>query len=288
VNGYISLSQGDRGKTLQLGEFVTLEILFEEKIDLEGKKISLKTEAPRWVVSGSFTLDKSSIKSAAADGNATKLSLRAMVHQPGDLFTEAFEVEIEGSPYPVPMNRYESKSAAPEGIEKMQPEWFLPTKSIGGWNYPIIGGLALIALIGIFFLVRFLLNKFLLKRQIDCKSRALLALQSLQKFSRARSALKQEEWKKFSFELAGIMRKYSDENFEIDSADLTDREFLRELKTHAKNDSAVDSLAKILSTIDEVRYGKKELDLQIVPQLLLESRKFVEETYKKDMGSKKE
>jgi hypothetical protein len=288
VNGFISLSQGDRGKTLQLGEFVTLEILFEEKIDLEGKKITLKTENPRWLISGSFTIDKNSIQSIVADGNTTKLAIRAMVHQPGDLFTEAFEIEIEGSYYPVPMNRFESKSAAPEGIEKIQPTWFLPTQSLGGWNYPIIAGISIIALIGIFFFVRFLLNKFFLKRQIDCKSKALIALQGLQKFSRAKSALKQEEWKKFSFELAGIMRKYSDENFEIDSADLTDREFLRELKTHTKNATAVDSLAKILSTIDEVRYGKKELDLQIIPQLLLESRKFIEQTYQKDMGSKKE
>jgi hypothetical protein len=147
--------------------------------------------------------------------------------------------------------------------------------------------LGLLVAIGLFFLGRWIYRRLLKTKIIDYRSRTIAALQNLQKYSRGKGPLKQEEWKKFSFELAGIMRKYCDENFHFDSSDLTDREFLRELRFHATNEQAVDSLAKILSTIDEVRYGKKELDLQVIPQLLLESRKFVDQTFKKDTGEKK-
>jgi hypothetical protein len=98
--------------------------------------------------------------------------------------------------------------------------------------------------------------------------------------------MKQEEWKKFSFELAGIVRKYSDENFHIDSSDMTDREFLAELRLQSKARSHVDSLARVLSTIDEVRYGKKALEVTHVPDLLLETRKFVENTFQGPEGEK--
>ena len=95
---------------------------------------------------------------------------------------------------------------------------------------------------------------------------------------RSKQPLPLEEWKKFSFELAGVLRRYSDENFKMDSGDMTDREFLHELGTHSGAAPYVHLLATILGTITEVRYGRKALDASLIPGLLLDSKKFVEST----------
>ncbi len=286
MNGFLALSQGDRGKTLQVGEFVTLEILVEGAQSFTANDLAIKDFNSRWYSSGSFTIDTKSFQIAAAEGNSTKITVRAMVHQPDTLFVQSMEIVTPSGSIFTQMAQLSGKAAAPEGIEKLQPQWFLPTHSIGGWNIPLLSVVGLLTAIALFFLFRWLYRKLIKPKIIDYRTRTIAALQNLQKYSRGKAPLKQEEWKKFSFELAGIMRKYCDDNFRFDSSDLTDREFLRELRFHATSEQAIDSLAKVLSTIDEVRYGKKELDLQVIPQLLLESRKFVDQTFKKDTGGK--
>lgn len=287
MKGYPSLSQADRGKTLIIGEFVTLEILVEGKEVSSLQDVRFTESQERWLSSGSFTIDASSIQTSSADGNNSKISFRAMVHQPNQMYLDSLKFSSSLGEITTDGTQLSGNVALPEGAEKAEAQWFTDPKEIGDWNYALLLLLFVLAATPSFFLGRFLFRKFLRKKDLDYKTRTLQSLQNLQKFSRAKVGLKQEEWKKFSFELASIMRRYCDDHFSFDSADLTDREFLRELKFRASNDAAVEALGKILSTIDEVRYGKKELDLQTVPQLLLESRKFVDQTFQKTQGVKK-
>jgi hypothetical protein len=149
----------------------------------------------------------------------------------------------------------------------------------GGWNYLLLVLLGLILAAGLGLLARKILRRAAQKRKKNHRDRALAELQSLQKFARSGKGMQQEEWKKFSFALAGVVRKYSDENFRMDSSDMTDREFLAALGQQPRARGQVDSVKSVLGTINEVRYGKKALDATVVPSLLLEARKFVETTY---------
>jgi hypothetical protein len=215
-----------------------------------------------------------------SEADTTKLALEGMVHQPGPLSTgeltlihvpTAQEIKIEASSLSV---------TAPAAQQQTEAPWTLPTVAIGGWNYTLIGILALIFLALLTAGALRLYRRFVKKHQKNHKEKAISALNGLQKYARSRKGLQQEEWKRFSFELAGILRRFSDENFHIDTSDMTDREFLAELRLQPRARSQVDSLAGLLSMIDEVRYGKKHLEVTLVPGLLLEAKKFVETTFR--------
>lgn len=281
MKGFPSLSIGDRGKTLLIGEFVTLEVLVEGNELSQAQNLRFADFEGRWMTSGSFTIDTSSLQLSSADGNNSKISFRAMVHQPNEMFLSSLKITTNVGEVITEPTQLSGKVALPEGAEKEEVQWFTDTKEVGDWNYLLLTILFISLATPLLFFLRFLYRKLWKKKELDYRTRTVQSLQNLQKFSRAKTGLKQEEWKKFSFELASVMRRYCDEHFQFESADLTDREFLRELKFRASNDAAVESLAKILSTIDEVRYGKKELDLQTVPQLILESRRFVDQTFER-------
>jgi hypothetical protein len=265
----------------QVGDIVSLEILLDESVGETSDAWKIKgTEKTSWLPCGSFTLSVDSLHAVKADGNHSKLVLEAMVNQPGALKSADFTLVHgpSGKEFPVPAAtlQQETQQAAQS---QSPPPWTLPAMPFGGWNTLLIALLAALALASLASFAKRLLNRVRRKRSLNHKQRALQELQSLQKFARAKDRLKQEEWKKFSFSLAGIIRKFSDENFRIDSSDMTDREFLAELRLHAKARESVDALASLLGAIDEVRYGKKDLDATVVPGLLLDTRKFIEQTF---------
>lgn len=276
MNGILSLSPGQGAP--QIGDLITLEIIFEEKTSGEWK---FDPDTP-WLASGSFTLSAKSLKTVPTDGNLTKLTVEALVHESGPLRSGELNLKRGEAAYKVPAADLSLTVNAPAqaaGQEAAPPPWTLPPIPFGGWNIILIALLGALLLAAIAFGVKRLLTKVKSGKNLDHRKRALQALQNLQKFARHKKAPEQEEWKKFSFELAGILRKYADENFLIDSSDMTDREFLAELRLQPKAQAQVDRLAAVLSTINEVRYGKKALEVTTVPGLLLESKQFVDQTF---------
>ncbi len=279
MTGTLSLSEKSAITKPQVGDFIQVEILLDEKIGNEGDTWVLLPENQSWIASGSLTLAATSLQPIS--GANTKFTLRALIHQPGSVHSGEVLLQHKpsGKEIKIPAANLSLEIQTESKEEASEPPWLLPTVPFGGWNVFLLSILGILFCVALFFGIRALLKKVAARRKLDHKQRAILALQALTKFAKSQKTLQQHEWKKFSFELAGILRKFSDENFLIDSSDMTDREFLSALRLQAKAHGQVDSLAHILSTIDEVRYGKKALDATVVPGLLLESKQFIEHTF---------
>jgi hypothetical protein len=281
MNAFVSLAPEFREKNLQIGDLVQLEFLLEEKVGDSGDAWKIKEAGEKsWVGSGSFSLSGAPLKGLPSEGNTTKLSVPALIHQPSTLQIQPVTLlhVPSGKEFPVPAQSFKVEIPAPTQQEE-QSTWTLPPVSFGDWNYPLIATLLILLLAALGLAIAKFLQRRRANRKRNHKEEALLALQDLQKFARSRKGLEQTEWKKFSFSLAGTLRKYANENFQIDSSDMTDRELLAELKFRPKAAPHTKALATILGTIDEVRYGKKDLDSTVVPGLLLEARQFVEATF---------
>jgi hypothetical protein len=280
MNAVLSWPNQSAATSAKVGDLLTLEVVVDGKVGSPGDRWTL-AEKQDWLPSGSFTILADSLHASAGDGNLTKISLDAVVHQAGALQAGPFTLRHEPSGQEIEVPLTNLGNTEQLTVPQEPPNWLLPAMPFGGWNLPlllILGVLVLTALaLGTYRLWARIVRR--MRRKRSHKEVALQNLGFLQKFARAKKPLQQEEWKKFSFELAGILRKYSDENFRFDSSDMTDREFLAELRLHSAARNQVDTLAQILATIDEVRYGKKELDSTVVPGLLLDSRRFVETTY---------
>lgn len=284
MNGYVALAEKDRSPAPQVGDFVTVEILLDERVGSDSDEWKVISNA-KWLPSGGITLSLPSLRVIPNGNLPTKIAIDGIVHQPGALSTGEITLQHVPSGQEVKISAGSLIMEVAQ-VEKKENPWVLPAVPFGGWNYFLIGLLGVVLLAGLALLLRKLLARVARRRRKSHKDRALAGLQSLQKYARSKSVMKQEEWKKFSFELAGIVRKFSDENFKIDSSDMTDREFLAELRLQPKARAQVDSLTRVLSTIDEVRYGKKALEVTHVPDLLLETRKFIESTYDAPEGEK--
>jgi hypothetical protein len=283
MNVVVNLAPDSAGKKPDVGEVLKLQIFIDEKIGSPGD--GWEIDAPQgtlWQPAGSVTASVMSVRSQPADGNATKLEFEAMVHQPGPLFVGPLLVrnQVTKAEVEVPQVNVGSIETFAGEKPKEEPPWLQPSVGFGGWDWTLLGLLLAVffalALVGVRIFLRKLRSH--LERNLTNTERALHALANLQKYARAKKPLQLEEWKKFSFELAGILRKYADINFHMDTRDMTDRELLVELRTHSTAAPQVNLLGNILGTITEVRYGRKELDASVVPGLLLDSRKFVETT----------
>jgi hypothetical protein len=287
LSGVVALAPEFRSKPLAVGELVRLEVLLEGKHGVDGEKWKIVppdgSGNPAWVASGALTLKTSGISTLPSEGDTTKLALTALVHQPGDLATAAFSLEKEnGDRVEVAASSLDTQLAVPQALEKgKEPPWILPPVAFGGWNYLLLALIAAVFLSALGALCWWLWRRYgrPMKRKLDHQETAMLALQGLQKYGRSAAGIKQEEWKKFSFELAGTLRRYADANFGINSLDMTDREFLAALGDTAAGPEHLPALAKILETIDAVRYGTKELNTSVVGELLLDSRRYIKNTF---------
>lgn len=287
MSGVVALAPEFRAKPLGVGDLVRLEILLEGKHGVEGEHWKIVPPAGggdlAWVVSGSFTLRAKGLSTLPADGDATKISLPALVHQPGALATGGFSLEMEnGDRFEVGASSLNTQVTAPaEQAPDKQPPWILPPVAFGGWNTILITLLAALVIAVLGSLIYWIWRRFgrPLIKKLDHQERALQSLQGLQKYARSATGIKQEEWKRFSFELASTLRRYADENFGVRSLDLTDREFLAALREGPRGADQLETLAKILATIDAVRYGTQELNTSVVGELLLDSRRYIKQTF---------
>lgn len=283
MNAVVSLAPGQADKKLTVGEETTVQVLIDEKIGAVADKWTLpKAGEKRWLQSGGIAADAGSLKGLPTDGAFTKLEFRAIVTGKGEIGVGEMTVRHEPSGREFSLSGQLSQGAGlyKEGAEQVP--WTLPTLPIGGWNYWAIGGLAFLSLIVAFFAIRFALNRAGLNPLAhvpDPKEKALQDLEALRQYGKKKGEIKLEDWKKFSFELAGILRRYSDANFGIASLDLTDREFLSELGRNARGAKFVKPVAAILSLIDEVRYGTKELEQSLVPTLIDSASAYVKESF---------
>ncbi|MGZ3713338.1 MAG: hypothetical protein ACXVBE_16355 [Bdellovibrionota bacterium] len=291
MNGAIVLSAESAQKPLEVGSLATFEILVDGKVTDANKGWSV-TPPPTggWFPSGSFLISASSLREIAADGTNTKLSIEGIVRQGGELRTAPFRLQHTGDNASVDVGEATVSKSNVKPVEqpKDAPPWLLPATSLGGWNIWLISILGIILLFAIGYGVRALVQRLALRNiaKWNHRDRALRDLQGLEKYVKAKDH-EQDHWKKFSFDLAGILKKYSDENFEMDSRDMTDREFITELKFHQKGRSQADLIAHILSTITEVRYGTKTLESQMMPSLLDEAKRYVNGTFIDKEGEKK-
>jgi hypothetical protein len=283
MNVAVTLAPGQTTAKPEVGDVVKLLVFLDEKVGNQGD--GWEIDAPSgtsWLPAGSVTVSVNSVRGQAADGNATKLTVDALVHQPGALTVGPFKLrdQVTKTEIDVPPTAVSNTEIAAGTKPKEEPPWILGPVRFGGWDWVALGILlailaALAATLGRWAYRRLQAH---LSRNLTNTERALGALTNLQKYMRSKKALPQEEWKKFSFELAGVLRRYSDVNFRMNTVDMTDREFLHELGAHPGAAPHVHLLAQILGTITEVRYGKKALDASLIPGLLLDSRKFVENT----------
>ncbi len=283
MNIVVTLSPGTSSEKLEIGDIIKLQVFLDERIGSSGDGWEVVSESGEgWVPAGNITASAASVRSLPTDGNATKLEFEAMVHQKGPLLVGPFLLrnqvtkdEIEVGPFAVSGAEIKEETQVPKDLP-----WVLTGNSFGSWDWTVISLLLLAILVVGGIGVRYGLQRLKehLTRNLTNTEKALHALANLQKYSRSKKPLQLEEWKKFSFELAGILRKYSDINFEIDSRDMTDREFLIELRAKQHAAAFVNLIDGILATITEVRYGRKELDASVVPGLLLDARRFVEST----------
>jgi hypothetical protein len=292
MNTVLSLSPESQQSPPQLGDILHIVVFTDEKLGAPGD--TWRIEAPAgatWLPAGSLTLAVDSAKSLPVEGSATKIEISGLAHQPGPLELGPFTLRNENTKQVIQVETTkisgtEVAGASPQTAPGSQAQakeelpWLLPPVAFGGWNWPLLVFLALALLGGLGFGLRKLIQKFPghLRRKLSHTELALNGIANLQRYGKSKKGLQQEEWKKFSFELADVLRKYSDANWNIDSSDMTDRELLAELRTHATASPHLGQLEQILTTITEVRYGRKELEPSFVPSLLLEARRFVENT----------
>lgn len=283
MNVGVSLPAESAAKKSLVGDIVKVNIFIDQKVGNPGDGWEIVSDqAAAWVPAGGVTASAASIRVVPSDGNTTKFEFEAMVHQPGALIIGPFQIRNQVSKDEVLVPETQISDAVVEAGTKPaeEPPWLYSSIPFGGWDWIVISILLAILLALGVVLGRYSLKRLRehLTRHLTHTERALHALANLQKYARSKKPLQLEEWKKFSFELAGILRKFSDENFKMDSRDMTDREFLHSLRLQSKATPWVNLIGGILATITEVRYGRKELDASVVPGLLLDARKFVEST----------
>lgn len=281
MNAAITLAQP--GQQAAVGDLLKAHIFFDEKLGGSGDGWEIVSESGgAWVPAGAVTASAASLRAVPAEGNATKLEFDAMVHQPGPLVIGPLKIrnQVSKEEYDVPAFQITGINVNTGTKPPEELPWLLSSMSFGGWDWALIGIFTAILAVAGAVIGRKAWQRLRehLTRKLTYTEKALNALANLQRYSRSKNAMKLEEWKKFSFELAGILRKFSDENFRMDSRDMTDREFLQELRQQQAAAPFVNLIGGILATITEVRYGRKELDSSVVPGLLLDARKFVDST----------
>jgi hypothetical protein len=279
----VTLLPSASGAKPGVGDIVKLQVFIDSPVGSPGDGWEVVTQSPAlWMPAGGVTLSTTSIRTLPSEGSSTKLQLEAMVHQPGPVTVGAFQLrdQVTKTEIDVPYSVVSGTDVTAGTKPKQEPPWVMGPVRFGGWDWVALS--LLIALLAAFLAIvgRWAYRRIYahLNRNLTYTERALNDLANLQKYMRSKQPVPQEEWKKFSFELAGVLRRYSDLNFKIDSIDMTDREFLHELRSHSAATPFVHLLATILGTITEVRYGRKALDASVIPGLLLDSKKFVEST----------
>jgi hypothetical protein len=279
----VTLSPEFTGKKLEIGDLFKAHVFVEYRVGSPGDAWEIASEkGEAWLPAGSVTISTASVRALNSDGSTMKFELEGMIHQGGPVWIGPFVLrnqvtkdEVEVPPIMV------VEEATAEGTKPAEePPWVIGGSAFGSWDW-----LTITLILGLLLVLGALATRYGLKRlrehltrNLTYTERALNAVANLQKYARSKKPLQLEEWKKFSFELAGILRKFSDENFQIDSRDMTDREFLQELQARPKVAPFLTLISGILATITEVRYGRKELDTSVVPGLLLDAKKFIEST----------
>lgn len=279
----VTLAPEFSGKKLEVGDIVKAHIFVDHKLGSAGDGWEIAAvNGEAWVPAGGMTISAASVRPLPSDGNTMKFEIEGMVHQGGPLWVGPIVLrnQVTKDELEVPQMKV-TEDAISEGMKPPEePPWVLGGSPFGAWDWLLIAAILALLLVAGGFAARNGLRRLRehLTRNLTHTERALHALANLQKYARSKKPLQLDEWKKFSFELAGILRKYSDENFRMDSRDMTDREFLHELRARQNAAAFVSLIGGILATITEVRYGRKELDTSVVPGLLLDARKFVEST----------
>lgn len=252
-------------------------------IELSSEELSSEWEIAsdkekRWLNNGPIIIDRSSLK-VVPNG----LSFEAILGDAGDVPVPNFVLREKNSAKTITVTSNVSvhgeSSLSKE--EQGKPLWILGLVSYGGYNPWLITLIALATLAAIFFLSRWLWKKFRASRKIkklNAKEEALKEFIQLQNYARGQIT-SLEQWKVFAYKLVNILKHFCERNFEFQTADLTDRELLQQLQFRLSKKTEADVLANILTELDQVRYGTKDLEVTAAPRLLVEAKNFVERNY---------
>src|SRR4051812_38227441 len=98
MNVVVSLSPEGAARKPEVGDVVKLQVFVDEKLGSPGDGWEVAAPTPQsWTPAGGLTLSTTSVRALPTDGNATKLELEAMVHQPGPVTVGHFTLRNQVS-----------------------------------------------------------------------------------------------------------------------------------------------------------------------------------------------
>ncbi|MCO5144063.1 MAG: hypothetical protein M9962_13315 [Oligoflexia bacterium] len=276
----IIIKNTDGSNTFQIGDLVTLTIGSDIGY-IENEKWIVDGYEQKWIPSQSILVDNSSIRSVHENG-LHKIYIQGVLHKSGPINFGPLNIRrIEDNKIEyieVETNLGEAKNISISEGEKIQPYTSLIPR--GGIDYYTLSALLLALLIFAVFLIRFFKKKETNKVEVlNPKQSALKSLQELQKYSRVDTPLASNSWKDFSYSLVKIIKVFVRQNFNLSIEDLTDKEFIEKLGAEINNENQISKLENILTRLNGVRFGQEPLNKSEIPQLIIETRSFIESTF---------
>ena len=270
----VGLTPEFASKELTVGDLVQVQILFSDKMEAGPADWEfLPYDGSTWIVANGVAFDPKNVLASDPSDALTKITIPAIVLKPGKLVFSDVTLKYKKSGQEFPLNG-SLNDQSKQFVEAKEDPFF--------WQYPFleygacrdwlwISGLLLFVLLTIAYLVWKRNRDKRFGRTKNPFEKAHDSLKELEKYKNLPGT--QENWKKFSFSLAGTIRLFLDHRFNTHSADLTDREFYEKLRGFAEGGpGAAEASSKILRELEEVRYGQANLSPQTYDNVLSKSQ----------------
>jgi len=276
----------DEKKAYSVGDSVIFTII----VDVEKEKAEslhnwefLPKENNRWWTMGPIIIDRDSLKKTSNDVGSVVLTFRAIASDAGSNIIPKFSIKNKenGLNYEIDNQPNLEASSLLTKEEEGKAQWTLGLLDYGGYNKLTIALIALFVFSLLFLLIRLIYKKIVQAGKPKPQNALELALAELKKLHRFSSGkiTTLEQWKIFAYGLVNILKQYCENNFDFQTSDLTDRELIQQLRARTAHSQNIDILENILNELDQVRYGKKDLDILAAPKLLTNAKSFAEKNY---------
>src|SRR4051812_14014347 len=141
MNVVVSLAPDSAGKKLEVGDIVKLHIFLDEKVGSPGDGWEVVSASPTlWMPAGGLTVSTVSVRGLPVDGNATKLELEAMVHQPGPVQLGALQLrdQVTKAEVDVPQTTLSGTEVTAGTKPQEEAPWLLSPVRFGGWDWTLL------------------------------------------------------------------------------------------------------------------------------------------------------
>lgn len=290
----VGLSPEFSSKELTVGDTIVVQVLFSEKVSATPADWSI-VGAPvnGWMLAGGVAFDPKLIVYPDPAEPLSKISIPAVIVKSGKVPFEGIVLKNKNAVEDIPLQGILSDKVRQLVDSKKEDfHWLYPYVEYGACND------------WIWFASIFVISGGILAYYLWKRKNALLTAIQRDPYKRADSVLKdlyrytklpsnQENWKKFSYALAGTVRKFIDHRFSQNTSERTDLEFLSSLRENPDGGADVaDKAGAILREIEEVRYGQTTLSPQFFTSLLERSQELLNESIqiseaKKQQGAQK-